>query len=201
VLLDLVELSLPDGSAYIVEPDGTPLQYIRAPFVVPVYHQESRRYPVNRWLAARARRRFERLRLSSDWMHTGVDGCHIRRIPCVHPEVRRLAREDPSFTFRQRSVFDRTPGACDVLRTMNIFNKAYFSAVQLTEGAAVAFESLRPGGMWIVGRTLEADFTNHVTFFRRKDNGWEVLERIGQGSEIEDLALSAGAPAGRGRFA
>jgi len=74
---------------------------------------------------------------------------------------------------------------------MNIFNRAYFSAEQLGEGANAAFHSIKPGGIWILGRTLEQDFSNHVTFLRRLDQGWEVLERIGKGSDIEDLALHA----------
>jgi hypothetical protein len=30
-----------------------------------------------------------------------------------------------------------------------------------------------------------------VTLFRRQEDGWEVLERIGRGSEMEDIALGA----------
>ena len=51
---------------------------------------------------------------------------------------------------------------------MNIFNRAYFSEEQLAAGAAAMFDSLEPGGIWIVGRTLEDDLTNHATFFRRQ---------------------------------
>ena len=74
---------------------------------------------------------------------------------------------------------------------MNIFNRDYFSEQQLAEGVSAAFQSLQPGGLWIVGRTLEEEFTNHATFFRRNEKGFEVLERIGSGSEMESLALSA----------
>ena len=45
---------------------------------------------------------------------------------------------------------------------------------------------LKPGGLWVVGRTLENQ-TNHATFFRRTENNWEVMARIGEGSEIEKL--------------
>jgi hypothetical protein len=74
---------------------------------------------------------------------------------------------------------------------MNIFNRAYFSTEKLLEGANAAFQSIKVGGIWIVGRTLEEDFSNHVTFLRRIEEGWEVLERIGGGSEMEQLALSS----------
>ena len=75
---------------------------------------------------------------------------------------------------------------------MNIFNRSYFSDEQLSAGANGIFRSLRPGGMWIVGRTLEEDFSNDVSLLRRGDRAWETLERIGKGAEIEGLVLGAG---------
>jgi hypothetical protein len=189
-----IQLSLSTGEIYIVEPDGRPLQYIRPPFVVGVHHPEARRYPVNQWVASRARRRFASLALPERWTESpGGQGYRVKRIPHLHPEALRYSRADPRFRFQERSVFAKTPGACEALRTMNILNAAYFSADQLAEGARAAFESVRPGGLWIVGRTLEEDFTNHVTFLRRGDSRWEVLGRIGDGSEMEQVALRLGA--------
>src|ERR1035437_10388 len=196
VLLHLFKVSLPTGETYIVEPDGKPLQYIKPPFVVSLHFRESWRYPVNRAIAARAKRRFEELGLSKSgpesWMETSDPARYVlSKIPFVHPEARSFSAQNPRFQFRMRSVFDHTPGACHVLRTMNIFNKSYFSPEQLAEGANAVFHSIKPGGIWILGRTLEEDLSNHATFFRRLDHGWEVLERIGKGSDIEDLALHA----------
>jgi hypothetical protein len=71
---------------------------------------------------------------------------------------------------------------------MNILNKAYFSDSQLREGSKAAFQSLKLGGVWIVGRTLENDFSNHATFLQKQENGWGVLARIGNGSEMEGYA-------------
>jgi hypothetical protein len=201
LLLGLVELSV-DGEIYIAERNGTPLQYIKAPFVVPLYHPESRRYPWNRWIARRARRRFNNLDLSAGWSATqsthperipsqhGQD-MRVRYIPYVHPEAIALTRMNPNFHFCERSVFDATPRTCHVLRTMNIFNRDYFSERQLTEGVSAAFRSLQLGGLWIVGRTLMGDSTNHATLFRRNESSFEVLEHIGKGSEMEALALKA----------
>src|SRR5208283_5371738 len=98
----------------------------------------------------------------------------IDKISCVHPEALSLSRNDPRFTIRTRSVFDRTPNV-DVLRSMNILNLAYFPTEQLIDGIQAAFQSVKPGGLWIVGRTHEEDAKNHVTFFRRTDERWEVL--------------------------
>jgi hypothetical protein len=191
VLLYLLKVSLATGEIYIVEPDGKLLQYTKPPFVVALHHKEPWRYPVNRVVAARARRKFQELNLPEGWLERPSPRHTVSKIPFVHPEARALMARDPRFQFRSRSIFDHTPAACHVLRTMNIFNRSYFSTQQLSEGVDAAFQSLKPGGIWILGRTLEEDLSNHVTFLRRLDQRWEVLERIGKGSEIEDIALNA----------
>lgn len=180
VLMELLEVPAGDET-YIIEPSGKPLQYIRPPFVTSLSYRESWRNPLLRWVSFRARKRFARL--------PRYDGPR-RPISCVHPETLALERANPNFRFAIRSVFDRTPGACDVLRTMNILNLSYFSKEQLVEAARAIFDSLTPGGFWIVGRSLEEDGSHHASILRRRDGGWEVLERIGNGSEIEELALT-----------
>jgi hypothetical protein len=195
-LLYLFKVVLPSGELYIVEPDGKLLQYIKPPFVVTLYYRESWRFPVNRAVATRAKRKFAELNLPPGgpeiWMkNSDPSRCVVTKIPFIHPEARSFSKQKPRFQFRSRSVFEITPAACHVLRTMNIFNKSYFSPEQLAEGVNAAFQSIKPGGFWIVGRTLEEDLSNHATFLRRLDNRWEVLERIGNGSEIEELAMRA----------
>ncbi len=190
-LLHLLRLSLVSGETYIVEPNGKPLQYIKPPFVVALSSREAFRYPLNHLVAARAKWRFRRLALPENWMQSqGGEGYRVGRICCIHPEARSLGKRDPRFRICLRSVVEATPGV-DVLRTMNILNKDYFSAEQLTEGARMAFQSIKPGGIWIVGRTLEEDLSNHVTFLKRQEKGWEVIERIGRGSEMEEFAFRA----------
>ena len=186
-LLYLLRISLPGGPTYVVEPGGQPLQYIESPFAVSLCPREPYRYPLNHLIAARAKWKFRRLSLP-DKLTDSAGGCEyqIGKISCVHPEANSLSKRDARFTIRLRSVFERTPGL-DVLRTMNILNLAYFSNQQLIDGIHAAFQSLKPGGLWIVGRTHEEDKTNHVTFFRRTDEKWEVLETVGNGSEIEEL--------------
>lgn len=192
LVLQLLELSTDGGEVFITEADGTPLQSIKPPFVLSLHHPESWRNPLRRWAAARARKRFDALRLPNGWVEQQQGlGYRVRSIPYIHPEAAALARSDARFTFRHRSVFDRTSMPCHVVRSMNIFNQAYFTAERLEEGYRAIFDSLQPGGIWIVGRTLEEDLTNHATFFRRTENGWEVLERIGRGWELEAMALGS----------
>lgn len=178
LLMELIELSV-GKEIYITEPSGQPLQYIRPPYVVSLSYPEPWRNPILRWIAARARKKFARF----------PPGGQRRSISCVHPEARMLQKATPHFRFVARSVFQPTAAGCDVLRTMNILNRSYFSPQKLEEGARAIFDSVVPGGLWIVGRTLEEDFSNHATLFRRLPDGWEVLDRIGKGSDIEEVAL------------
>jgi hypothetical protein len=192
LLLELLELSIDGTGVFITEVDGTPLQYINPPFVVSVYHPESWRNPVRCLVAARARRRFAAVGLPSGWVNQPArDGYRIRPIPYIHPEAAALARSDSRFQFRRRSVFERSPEPCQVIRTMNIFNLSYFSKERLQEGFDAIFQSLRPGGIWIVGRTLEEDLSNHATFFQKGENAWMALDRIGGGWELEEMALAS----------
>jgi hypothetical protein len=190
LMLQLLELTADSGEIFITETDGTPLQYIRPPFVVSLLHPEARRNPLRCLVAAQAKRRFRSLELPSDWMaHPQGRGYQVRTIPYIHPEAAALARANPRFRFCRRSVFERSATPCHVIRTMNIFNRAYFSTERLEEGFRTIFDSLVPGGIWIVGRTLEEDLSNHATFFRRRENGWEVLDRVRDGWEMEQMAL------------
>jgi hypothetical protein len=160
--------------------------------VLSACHREPRRYPLNLLLGLWARRRFARLALPAGWMRSdGGSGYRVRQISCVHPRAAALAVRDPRFQLRTRSVFEVTPQSCDVLRTMNVLNRAYFAEEQLETAVNAAFDSVRPGGLWIVGRTWEDDFSNHATFFLRREDAWQVLGRLRNGSELEDLALAA----------
>jgi len=191
LVLFLFRLSLENGETYIVEPNGQPLQYIKPPFAVALCHREPYRYPLNHLVAARARWKFRHLRIPDTWMNSGGgDGYRVEKMSCIHPDARSLNKKNPRFQVRVRSVFEQTPGV-DVLRTLNILNKAYFSGRQLISAVNAAFHSLKPGGIWIVGRTLEEDLSNHVTFLRRQQENWEVLDRIGNGSEMEEFAALA----------
>jgi hypothetical protein len=190
--LYLFRISLPGGKIYFVEPGGQPLQCVQFPFVVCLYPREPYRYLLNHFVASLAKWSYRRLSLPGDLVDSVEnDKYRIDKISCVHPEARSVSQRDPRFTVCERSVFQPTPGL-NVLRTMNILNSAYFSSKQLVDGIHAAFDSLKPGGLWITGRTLEESQTNHVTFFRRTETKWEVLERIGNGSELEELVMREG---------
>jgi hypothetical protein len=196
-ILHFLQVTLPNET-YIVEPNGQPLQCIKPPFVLSLSQREPYCYGLNHLMAARAKWRFRRLPLAEILGSSKAGGAYsVGKICCVHPQARFFSKKYPQFRVNVRSVFDYTPGV-DVVRTMNILNTAYFSQKQLIEAAKAVFRSLKPGGIWIVGRTLEHDFSNHVTFYRRADQGWDMLQRVGDGWEMEELVYHAAAQCQQG---
>jgi hypothetical protein len=190
-LLSLFMVCLSGGGTFIVEPNGLPLQYIEPPFAVCLSPREPFRYLLNHLVVVRARRKFRNLALPKELCGFSDNGTgyQIQEIPCVHPEALVLSKHDHRFAIRVRSIFEVT-SRVDVLRTMNILNFEYFAADQITNAISAAFQSVNEGGLWIVGRTLKENGKNHVTFFRRTRKNWQILDRIGNGSEIEKLVAA-----------
>jgi hypothetical protein len=186
------------AGTYILDPDGAPVQYVRPPFVVSLVRSQSWLYVLNRRLQRAALREWKnnlaaKLRIPSEWngQYSGSEWISappfsLRMLPLIHPEV--LQFKDQHFRVRQHSIFSALPAPVDVIRTMNILNRAYFSDEQLREAVAAVERSLKPGGVWVVGRTVQEKPPQHeVSIFRRLPRGWEALTRIGAGSEIEML--------------
>lgn len=190
ILLGLTEVSrVGTSQSYILEPDGTPLQYVRPPFVVPLQKPIPAYYFVNRRLAAQARASLP------DAQKAAQEGGHknwtVQNLSLIHPLARRLAAEDPRFKVRRHSIFERLPTPAHVIRTMNIFNRGYFDEDKLRAGAACVTESLVEGGIWILGRTTEETrpARNSVSVFQKTGQALTFLQRLNGGSEIEELAL------------
>lgn len=79
----------------------------------------------------------------------------------------------------------------EVIRTANILNRGYFSTQQLRAAVRNLCDRLiGPGAFLLIVRTEEPG-SNHGSIFRLDANGsFGVLERVGRGSEIEDIVLS-----------
>jgi hypothetical protein len=77
--------------------------------------------------------------------------------------------------------------AFHVIRAANILNRAYFADATLVQMLNKLGNRLKPNGVLIVCRTND-EGVNHGTIFRQVEGGkFQVLSRIGSGSEIEDL--------------
>jgi hypothetical protein len=111
----------------------------------------------------------------------------VRRIELVSPRVHESAAievvEDDIFVSRPEMI-----GRFHAVRAANILNLGYFDEGRLRAAAASLRQRLRPGGLLIVCRTHDGG-RNNGTFFRAAGDGWEVVDRIGDGSEIEHLLV------------
>jgi len=182
--LHLIEIVLPSGESFIVEPTGAPLQYIRPPFVIPLNRRELPFFPVNRWLQTRAMKRLRQLK-----EHKGEG------IPLIHPAALELSRTHPAFRIEEHSIFEARPEPSHVIRTMNILNRSYFKESQLTQSMRAVWQSLEMHGLWMVGRTIQerkeqTPALHHASVLEKTAEGFRLLERYGTPSEVEDLALA-----------
>jgi hypothetical protein len=135
-----------------------------------------------------------RLKIPSDWLDSSADMLtvppyRLRKIPMLHPEAEALRFRDQRFLIERHSAFTPLCQPVDVIRSMNIFNRAYFPPERLTEGARAVWQSLKPGGWWIAGRTREDPPAHDVSILEKNSGGFRFVERYGEGSEIESLAL------------
>jgi hypothetical protein len=201
--LFLLELELPEGGTFILEREGEPLQYLRTPLVVQLNPLESRWFPVNRVVGQRALARLKEIRagltIPANWLDSASDTLTappyvVRKLSVVHPEAEALRLRDTRFSIKRHSAFESLAEPADVIRTMNIFNRSYFSAERLTEGARAVWTSLHPGGLWIIGRTWKDDPPTHnVSILEKTARGFGSVARYGEAAEIEALALALAA--------
>jgi len=80
-------------------------------------------------------------------------------------------------------------GPYHVIRCMNALNPAIFEESLLLNALTKLVKNLDDGGILIIGRTNPSTGENHATIFRLSKLGLEVLDRLGDGSEIESIAL------------
>lgn len=88
----------------------------------------------------------------------------------------------------EEDLFRSAPGRWDVIRAANILNRSYFPEQQLRAGVASLVGTLAPRGILAVCRT-KSDGSNHGSVFRLADDRLELLDDLGDGSEVKDLAL------------
>jgi len=81
-------------------------------------------------------------------------------------------------------------GRFEVVRAANILNRDYFSIPQLREAVRNLRSRLAGPGAFLIIVCTEEPGSNHGTVFRLGPTGsFDVLTRVGRGSEIEDIVL------------
>jgi hypothetical protein len=197
VFLYLVEAVSRSGETYILEPDGTPIQYTRAPFVIPLQSREHSAYIANAVMRSWARRHTRAVQshaASVEWA-TLPDyrvvkiGCwSFQQIPLVHPAALSFA-ENGRFRIAYIDALCAQPWKCDVIRAMNLYQPHRLRFEEIQRGIRAALYALNDGGIFIAGRTIEnGTQRNDATVFQKSGGSVRVMERLGNGFEFEDLA-------------
>jgi hypothetical protein len=198
-ILWLTEATHEQGEVYVLEPDGTPIQYVNPPFVISLYHRERIFYPLNMIARKWGARAVESLKLAASeiqWRRVPEETVwkqppwSFRQIPLIHPRALSFARQHPNFRITQHDAFTESAEKCDILRAMNLFNPRVFTPENLRRGIQAAFNSLKEGGVFIFGQTnTTAPFQSDVSIFRRIGGKCAVIGRLANGSELQDLTL------------
>jgi hypothetical protein len=84
-------------------------------------------------------------------------------------------------------------GAFHVVRAANVMNRSYFCQAQLLRIIDNLKERMKDNGLLVVCRTDDSGL-NHASICQRTGGGFHLLHRLGNGSEIEDLLITATAP-------
>jgi len=204
VALYLLEVLCPDGEVFIAERGGEPLQYILGSFVVRLHPPEPKLLALNYLLGKSGLRKFaqirERIRPAAEHLDDGETSVElppyrVNKISLIHPKAVSLQKDNPRFRVQRHSIFDSLPKPVDVVRSMNIFNPAHFTEKQLMQGVKAVAESLKPGGIWIVGRTgSPGEVKSAVSILENTPSGFRLLQHFGNASDIEEIALRSLVP-------
>ena len=201
--LYLVEACRQNRDVYIFEPNGTPIQYVRSPFVVQFNRRDSPIFFVNRLVRLWARRNLKILQSFASQCHwSSIDdmtefsfpAAVIRLLPLVHPEARALQRLRQNFIIVPHCALSPLKKPVQVIRTMNIYNRIYFADADLARGFRAVYDSLVDGGIWILGRTVEErrPVRNLVSIFIKSDHGFRLVDSLNGGSDLEESLRSWG---------
>jgi hypothetical protein len=204
-VLYLLKVARTSQELLILESDGSPLQYVRPPFVVSLCTDERWFYPINRmyrWIGQKRFNEFARVvgAMELKRLRT-VDEltCQswvIRKIQLIHPEAERLRQEDSRFRVELHDAFTASRERCHVLRVMNLYNPHVIGDSAVAAGARAVFDSLAEGGIAVIGRNDEAEGgACHATVFKRRDRKLVPVVRVGRGSEVEGVFTSDFPPA------
>lgn len=197
--LDLVEVQVPGTGTFVLDAEGNALQFLKGKLVIPLHREEKAlflvNYAVQRWALSRLQSLREAGILQFGALETRPAewrSGHVvfRKIPLIHPRALTLSSSTDAFQFEMHSVFTpREAGSCDVIRSMNIFNRSYFPEPQLCNGIRCVWESLRLGGVWIVGRTLEEQpgRPNQASVYQKSAEGFCTVAATNGSSEISNL--------------
>jgi hypothetical protein len=106
------------------------------------------------------------------------------------------ARDDARLSFAEDDILAPNPehlrGRFNAIRVANLLNHGYFDEAQLRRAVDNLKDRLMGGGSFLIVNRTHPDGNNHGTIFRLSEaNKFEIVAKMRDGSEIEDIVLSA----------
>ncbi len=196
-VLYLIEARYRSGDLLIMEPTGSPLQYVRGAFVVSLCSDERWMYPINRlyrWLGKQQYCKFSEVASADDLKaleyasEIDLNGWNVKKINLIHPVAENLCKLEARFQVELHDAFVASRHKCHVVRVMNLYNPRVLGERAVVVGAHAVFNSLHKGGIAVIGRSYDQEGgANHATLLRRCRSKLVLVGRIGRGSEVESL--------------
>jgi hypothetical protein len=192
--LDAYLVSLNQDLHVLVDKTGFPLQYeIKGKaLTTPVGRKRRALYvfplrQINKTLQAKFEMLREKCKNGVAQAQPGHD-VQCRRVDLVSPRLRRPTNlkliEDDILRDDYRGP------RVHVLRAANILNRAYFTDDVLKQMLSQLRSRLLDDGLLVVCRTNISGNNNGSIFALREGNKFELVDRIGEGSEVEQLVVS-----------
>ena len=106
------------------------------------------------------------------------------------------ARDDARLSFAEDDILAPNPehlrGRFNAIRVANLLNHSYFDGTQLRRAVDNLRDRLVGADLFLIVNRTHADGNNHGTIFRLSEaNKFEIVAKMRDGSEIEDIVLSA----------
>jgi hypothetical protein len=114
-----------------------------------------------------------------------------RRLRLISPGVQAAPEIDIMEDDLSRPI-DALARRFDIVRAANLLNLDYFSPAELTRMIMIVRGYMKNAGSFLIVNRTHHDGTNHGTIFKvQPPAGLTVIERVGNGSEVEGLVLSS----------
>jgi hypothetical protein len=136
----------------------------------------------------KGRRRLAAWALDAAAKRASSEGTRGEAVRLVTP---RLVRRQRCEVVEYDVFVDRPEwrGRFDAVRAANLLNLAYFSSEAIRSAIGLLVTYLAPEGLLVLCRTEIETRENHASILRLRSEGrLETAARLGEGSEVEDLA-------------
>ena len=171
----------------IVDKDNNLLQIIAPPFVFNIPSKESLYlYPINHLI----RKILMKLYVDSmlkQYMEKCDEKLNIREVVFVDSECRELMKIDDCFKLGEKDVLGPLGENYDIVRAMNLLNKGYFNENELSCAVKNIIQSLREGGLFIVGSNKERGTVVNGGIYRKQGTQMKCVANSGEGSHIHSM--------------